>query len=247
MKVYEKIKTMSLDQMNLFLNLLLSMDPANIYCRYLCRHKNDKDGECDYEECEHVDDLREVLNADYDLLKEMFNDTSESENDRSDMTTIRDLKIEYAEKLKAIIFDAIDNFGERGNGRHVKLNYADIQKLLEVIVEMCDKTEDMVRQEIEERIVTGDIFVDPIEFALRKTMQQFEESDTENDKIIYESLRKSMAVWKSIKIHNLQIYGVSYEQFCEQCKTKTNIVFLTDDEMQDINKAMRIIKVMEGE
>ena len=96
-------------------------------------------------------------------------------------------------------------------------------------------------------MVNGDAFTAPIEFALRKTMKEFEKSDDKNDKIIYEGLRRSMEVWEGIKIHNLQIYGVSYEQFCEQCKTKTNIVFLTDDEMQDINKAMRIIKVMEGE
>ena len=96
-------------------------------------------------------------------------------------------------------------------------------------------------------MVNGDAFTAPIEFSLQKAIKEFEGSDDKNDKIIYEGLRRSMAVWEGIKIHNLQIYGVSYEQFCEQCKTKTNIVFLTDDEMQDINKAMRIIKVMEGE
>ena len=110
-----------------------------------------------------------------------------------------------------------------------------------------DLVKELVMKEVEERMVNGDAFTAPIEFALQKAMKEFEESDDKNDKIIYEGLRRSMAVWEGIKIHNLQIYGVSYEQFCEQCETKTNIVFLTDDEMQNINKAMRIMKVIEEE
>ena len=108
-----------------------------------------------------------------------------------------------------------------------------------------DLVKELVMKEVEERMVNGDVFTAPIEFALQKAMKELEESDDKNDKIIYEGLRRSMAVWENIKIHNLQIFGMTYDQFCKQCETKTNIVFLTDDEMQNINKAMRIMKVIE--
>lgn len=94
-------------------------------------------------------------------------------------------------------------------------------------------------------MVNGDAFTAPIEFALQKSIKEFEGSDDKNDKIIYEGLRRSIAVWEGIKIHNLQIYGMTYEQFCEQCESKPNIAFFTDNEMQNINKAMRIMKVIE--
>lgn len=70
MKVYKKIQTMELDEMTRFLNLLSSADPADIYCRYMCIHKVDKYGECKFDDCIHVDDLREVLNAEYDFVME---------------------------------------------------------------------------------------------------------------------------------------------------------------------------------
>ena len=110
-----------------------------------------------------------------------------------------------------------------------------------------DLVKELVMKEVEERMVNGDVFTAPIEFALEKTMKEFEGSDNKNDKIIYEGLRRSATVWESIKIHNLQICGMTYDQFCKQCETKTNVVFLTDDEMQNINKAMRIMKAIEEE
>ena len=110
-----------------------------------------------------------------------------------------------------------------------------------------DLVKELVMKEVEGKMINGYAFTAPIEFALQTAMKEFEGSDDKNDKIIYEGLRRSMAVWEGIKIHNLQIYGMTYEQFCEQCESKTNIVFFADNEMQNINKAMRIMKVIEEE
>ena len=93
-------------------------------------------------------------------------------------------------------------------------------------------------------MVKGDIFTSPIDFALQETIKQFEDSDKDNDKLIYNSLRRSQVMWKNIKIHGLEICGMTYEQFCEQCNKKKNIVFLADDEVEDFNKAIEIMKVM---
>lgn len=95
-------------------------------------------------------------------------------------------------------------------------------------------------------MVKGDIFSSPIDFALQETMKRFENSQDKNDKMIYESLRRSKAMWDNIRVHGLDIYGMTYEQFCDQCDKKKNIVFLSDDELEDFNKSVEIMKVMRG-
>ena len=93
-------------------------------------------------------------------------------------------------------------------------------------------------------MVAENIFTSPIDFALQETIKQFEDSDKDNDKLIYNSLRRSQVMWENIKIHGLEICGMTYEQFCEQCNKKKNIVFLADDEVEDFNKAVQIMNVM---
>ena len=95
-------------------------------------------------------------------------------------------------------------------------------------------------------MVKGDIFTSPIDFALQETMKQFENYDNDNDKMIYESLRRSKAIWDNIRVHGLDICGMTYEQFCNQCSTKRNIVFLSDDEVENFNKALQIMNVMKN-
>ena len=95
-------------------------------------------------------------------------------------------------------------------------------------------------------MVKGDIFTSPIDFALQEVMKQFENANNNNDKMIYESLRRSRAMWENIRVHGLDICGMTYEQFCDQCGKKRNIVFLSDDEVKDFNKAIEIMKVMKS-
>ena len=95
-------------------------------------------------------------------------------------------------------------------------------------------------------MVKGNIFTSPIDFALQETMKQFENVDNDNDKMIYESLRRSRALWENIRIYGLGICGMTYEQFCDQCCTKRNIVFLSDDEKENFNKAIQIMNIMKN-
>ena len=95
-------------------------------------------------------------------------------------------------------------------------------------------------------MVKGDIFTSPIDFALQETMKQFENADKDNNKMIYESLRRSRAMWENIRIYGLDICGMTYEQFCDQCNKKRNIVFLSDDEVENFNKAVQIMNVMKN-
>lgn len=91
-------------------------------------------------------------------------------------------------------------------------------------------------------MIKGDIFTSPIEFALQEAIKRFE-GDEEN-KLLYGALKRSEAMWENIKIHSLQICGLTYEQFCEQLENKKNIVFLSDDEIKDFNKAVQIMNVI---
>lgn len=94
-------------------------------------------------------------------------------------------------------------------------------------------------------MVKGDIFISPIDFALQETMKKFENADNENDKLLYEMLKRSKAIWDNITINGLGIIGMTYEQFCEQFEHKKNIIFLTDDEVAKFNKAVRIMEVLD--
>lgn len=94
-------------------------------------------------------------------------------------------------------------------------------------------------------MVKGDIFTSPIDFALQETMKKFENADNENDKLLYEMLKRSKAIWDNITINGLGIIGMTYEQFCEQFEHKKNIVFLTDDEVVKFNKDVHIMEVLD--
>ena len=93
-------------------------------------------------------------------------------------------------------------------------------------------------------MVKEDIFTSPIDFALQETMKQFENYDNDNDKMIYESLRRSRAMWENIRIHGLNISGMTYEQFCDQFEKKKNIIFMSDNEIKTFNKAVEIMDIM---
>ena len=93
-------------------------------------------------------------------------------------------------------------------------------------------------------MIKGDIFTSPINFALQETIKKFE-NDEEN-KLLYEVLRRSMAMWENIRINGLEICGMTYEQFCEQLEKKKNVVFLSDEEVESFNKAIQIMSVIKG-
>lgn len=93
-------------------------------------------------------------------------------------------------------------------------------------------------------MVNGDAFTSPIDFALQETMKQFENSEDTNDKLIYGLLQRSRAMWENIRIYSIEICGMTYEQFCEQLANKKNVIFLSDDEKEDFNKAVDIMSIM---
>ena len=89
-------------------------------------------------------------------------------------------------------------------------------------------------------MLNGDIFTNPILFALQETMKRFENSENEDDKCIYELLKRSNALWSNIKIYGLETVGMTYEEFCEQLETKKNIIFISDDALEISIKHYRL-------
>lgn len=79
MKVYEKIKEMSFDELIDFLSML-DADANFIYCRYLCNSKIacDESGSIP---CPGVNELRELLNADYGLIIDYANTWQQDSKD----------------------------------------------------------------------------------------------------------------------------------------------------------------------
>ena len=62
MKVYEKVKEMSMDELLAFLRLL-EADADDIYCSSICMQV------CSQHDCHSLDTLAEVLKADYSLIE----------------------------------------------------------------------------------------------------------------------------------------------------------------------------------
>lgn len=90
-----------------------------------------------------------------------------------------------------------------------------------------------------------DTFTSSIEFAIEKTLETL--GDSQDERIIREGLKRSAKMWESIRIHGLQICGMTYEQYCEQLENKRNVIFLSDDEMCDYIKAKKIMNILGAE
>lgn len=88
----------------------------------------------------------------------------------------------------------------------------------------------------------GDIFTSPIEFAISKALETL--GDCENDRIIKESLKRSAKMWEAIRVYELQICGMTYDQFCKQLEEKRNMIFMTDEELKRYNKAVRVMNIL---
>lgn len=102
-------------------------------------------------------------------------------------------------------------------------------------------SDDQYRETVSVMDVTGKT---PISFALQETMKRFENSEFEDDKIIYELFKRSKELWEAIKINGIEVYGLTFDEFCVLCKEKNNIVFLTDEEKANYNKAFEIMKIL---
>lgn len=93
-------------------------------------------------------------------------------------------------------------------------------------------------------MVKGDVFTSPINYAIQEMLKRFENSEDENDKLLYELYKRSEALWETIQIHGLDFCGMTYEQFAEHCKKKRNIIFFSDEEIVYFNKAIDIMNIM---
>ena len=90
----------------------------------------------------------------------------------------------------------------------------------------------------------NDEFTSTIALALRKAMEEYEGRTNEQGRILYRLYQGSAAIWDSLYIHGIELFGKTYEQFLEECKEKKNIVFLSDEELKDYNRAMKVIEFM---
>ena len=102
------------------------------------------------------------------------------------------------------------------------------------------------KEEKETNMINGDIFTSPIDFAIQTMMKNLENTNNDNDKCIYEALKRSKIMWEKIRIHGLETCGMTYDQFCKQLETNRNIVFLSDSGMDNFKKATQIMEIIKG-
>ena len=89
---------------------------------------------------------------------------------------------------------------------------------------------------------------DPIlaamEFSLNYTLKRFEDTETEDGKIIREGTIRGKTLVEHLRIFGADVYGKSKEQFAEDIKDKTIIVMMTDEEYKEYIKAKRLYRVI---
>lgn len=83
---------------------------------------------------------------------------------------------------------------------------------------------------------------------LDQEIPKYKDSDEEYKQIVYEELIRTKKLLENIKVYGVQVLNTSYKQYCNNLEERHNILFLTDEEMQDIRNALKLyttIKEME--
>lgn len=83
---------------------------------------------------------------------------------------------------------------------------------------------------------------------LDQEIPKYKDSDEEYKQIVYEELIRTKKLLENIKVYGIQVLNTSYEQYCKSLEERHNILFLTDEEMQDVRNALKLyttIKEME--
>ena len=89
-----------------------------------------------------------------------------------------------------------------------------------------------------------DPILSAMEFSLNYTLKRFEDTETEDGKIIREGIIRGKTLVEHLRIFGADVYGKSKEQFAEDIKDKTNIVMMTDEEYKEYIKAKRLYRVI---
>ena len=78
-----------------------------------------------------------------------------------------------------------------------------------------------------------------IDIALQEAIEKYEDN-----KILCDAFKRSKAVWDNISITGLEFFGMTYDEFLKYLEKYKYVIFLTDDEMKDYEKAGQIIDIM---
>lgn len=89
-----------------------------------------------------------------------------------------------------------------------------------------------------------DLLLQPALFAIDEQIKKFENSDDEDEKIIYQGLIRSKTVLEKLNIHGANLIGKSYREFKNDLVKKTNIVFMTDKELREAKKAIELYRTL---
>ena len=79
-------------------------------------------------------------------------------------------------------------------------------------------------------------------YAIDREIKQHEGQEEEHHTIIYAGLLRSRTVLEALKINNLQVVNMSYEEFCRQMKDKTEVVFMTEEEAEEMREALKLYR-----
>lgn len=84
-----------------------------------------------------------------------------------------------------------------------------------------------------------DIIMDSIIHVLDEAMERYEFN---KNKVACSLIKRSKVILEKLTLNNVEIYGLNYEDFCEQFSEKRNIVFMSDEELKNFNRTEELLE-----
>ena len=96
---------------------------------------------------------------------------------------------------------------------------------------------------MDEKFDKADVLLKPAIMAINEALPNYANSDQEHKKIIFQGLIRAKALLEQMDIVGIRYLSKSYEKYCEELSQRINVVFLTDDELNDLSALDAAVRV----
>ena len=83
-----------------------------------------------------------------------------------------------------------------------------------------------------------------MKFAVNRYIYDYANSEEEHKNIIYESLIRARYLLDRMEIYGVDVYGKNYSEWKDDVDNKTHVVFMSDEELKELNKCAKLAKVL---
>lgn len=93
--------------------------------------------------------------------------------------------------------------------------------------------------------ITNDTFMlNIVNQFIEDKISSLKENNDENSKILEAVLLRTSKVLENIQLYGIDPLNKTYKEFCQYIDNKKNVIFLSDEELHDVQKALKIYKII---